>query len=175
MLEPFCPSDLPMRSFDSLGEFLRMDNIYTGSMFITSDGHIGFEASPYRTAVNPSGFHIEITCSPKPCIDRGWIWKCKQQKKEGKCKKNWVSKNCQSTCNKCRSSTTQSNLPQQDFSMETTTTTTTKLRSWGGNFISHTWFWSDNWTFFKFFKENRPKTVVRQNPKSLQIDPNLID
>ena len=142
MLEPFCPSALPMRSFDSLGEILRMDNLYPGSMFIASDGHIGFEASPYRMHhVNASSFHIEITCSAKPCIDRWSSWLCKQKKAEGKCKENWmfhlwIWKNCKSTCNKCNSSTTQSNLPQQDFSMETTTTT--KLRSWGGNFISHT-------------------------------------
>ena len=137
MVEPFCPSiPPPMRSFDSLGGILRMDNPNPGSIIIASDGHIGFEADSY--GMGGMGFEIKYECPVKePCEDIKSAKWCKKQKKKGKCKKASVWKKCQSTCEKCDSKLG-GILPQDNVSMKTKATTTTKLRSLGGNSISHT-------------------------------------
>ena len=113
-----------------------MDNIYPGSMFIASDGNIGFESSPYGTG--GMGFEIKYECPvEEPCEDiKSKKW-CKKQKKKGKCKKASVWKKCQSTCEKCDLQL-RGNLPQHNSAMETKATTDTEMRSYGGNFISHT-------------------------------------
>ena len=136
MVEPFCPSTPPMRSFDNLRGILRMDNPYPGSMFIASDGNVAFSSESY--GMGGMGFEIKYECPVKePCEDINSAKWCKKQKKKGKCKKASVWKKCQSTCEKCDSKL-RSNLQEDNFSMKTKATTTTKLRSWGGNSISHT-------------------------------------
>ena len=125
MLEPFCPSTPPLRSFDS-----------QSTMIVASNGTIVFEASP--NSMGGMGFEIKYECPVKePCEDINSAKWCKKQKKKGKCKKASVWKKCQSTCEKCDSKL-RSNLQEDNFSMKTKATTTTKLRSWGGNSISHT-------------------------------------
>ena len=136
MVEPFCPSTPPMRSFDNLRGILRMDNPYPGSMFIASDGNVAFSSESY--GMGGMGFEIKYECPVKePCEDIKSAKWCKKQKKKGKCKKASVWKKCQSTCEKCDSKL-RSNLQEDNFSMKTKAGTTTKLRSWGGNSISHT-------------------------------------
>ena len=118
MLEPFCPSAPPMRSFDSLGGILRIDGIYTSStMLVASNGTIGFEASPY--SMGGMGFEIKYECPvEEPCEDiKSTKW-CKKQKKKGKCEVASVWKQCQSTCEKCDSKL-RGNLPQHNFAMKT--------------------------------------------------------
>ena len=98
MTEPFCPP--PMRSFDTLRGMLRMDSAYPASMFIASDGNIGFESNPY--SMGGTGFEIKYQCPVKePCEDIKSTKFCKKQKKKGKCKKASIWKKCKLTCNKC--------------------------------------------------------------------------
>ena len=136
LVEPHCPSTPPMRSFDSLGRILKMDNPNPGYMFIASGGNVGFSSDSY--SMGGMAFEIKYECPVvEPCEDiKSTKW-CKKQKKNGKCKKASVWKKCQSTCEKCDSKL-RSSLPQDNFSMKTKVPTTTKLRSWGGNFISNT-------------------------------------
>ena len=136
MVEPYCPSTPPMRSFDSLGRIVRMDNPNPGSMFIASDGRVGFSSDSY--SMGGMGFEIKYECPVKePCEDiKSKKW-CKKQKKKGKCKKASVWKKCKSTCEKCDLKL-RGNLPKHNSAMETKATTDTKMRSYGGNFISHT-------------------------------------
>ena len=137
MVEPFCPSAPPMRSFDSsLGGILRNDNPSPGSIFIASDGNVGFSSDSY--GMGGMGFEIKYECPVKePCEDIKSAKWCKKQKKKGKCKKASVWKKCQSTCEKCDSKL-RGNLPQDNFSMKTKATTTSKLRSQGGNCSCYT-------------------------------------
>ena len=136
MVEPYCPSTPPMRSYDSLGGIIRMDNPNPGSMFIASDGRVGFSSDSY--SMGGMGFEIKYECPVKePCEDiKSKKW-CKKQKKKGKCKKASVWMKCQSTCEKCDLKL-RGNLPKHNSAMETKATTDTKMRSYGGNFISHT-------------------------------------
>ena len=136
MVEPYCPSTPPMRSYDSLGGIIRMDNPNPGSMFIASDGRVGFSSDSY--SMGGMGFEIKYECPVKePCEDiKSKKW-CKKQKKKGKCKKASVWMKCQSTCEKCDLKL-RGNLPKHNSVMETKATTDTKMRSYGGNFISHT-------------------------------------
>ena len=114
---------------------LRNDNPSPGSIFIASDGNVGFSSDSY--GMGGMGFEIKYECPVKePCEDIKSAKWCKKQKKKGKCKKASVWKKCQSTCEKCDSKL-RGNLQEDNFSMKTKATTITKLRSWGGNSISH--------------------------------------
>ena len=133
IVEPFCPSAAPlMRSFgSSIKGILRNDNPSPGSIFIASDGNVGFSSDSY--GMGGMGFEINYECPVKePCEDIKSAKWCKKQKKKGKCKKASVWEKCQSTCEKCDSKL-RGNLPQDNFSMKTKATTTTKMRSQGGN------------------------------------------
>ena len=103
MLEPFCPSTPPLRSFDS-----------QSTMIVASNGTIVFEASP--NSMGGMGFEIKYECpaattttttttikttTKEPCEDiKSTKW-CKKQKKNGKCSTASVWKKCKSTCDKC--------------------------------------------------------------------------
>ena len=100
MTEPFCTPAPTVMSFESLEGILRMDSAYPGSMFIASDGNIGFSANPQ--GMGGLGFEIKYQCLVKePCEDIKSTKFCKKQKKEGKCKKASIWKKCKLTCNKC--------------------------------------------------------------------------
>jgi hypothetical protein len=106
MLEPFCPSTPPLRSFDS-----------QSTMIVASNGTIVFEASP--NSMGGMGFEIKYECpaattttttttkttitttTKEPCEDiKSTKW-CKKQKKNGKCSTASVWTKCKSTCDKC--------------------------------------------------------------------------
>ena len=100
MTEPFCTPAPTMMSLESLEGILRMDSAYPGSIFIASDGIIGFSANPQ--GMGGLGFEIKYQCPvEEPCEDIKSAKYCKKQKKKGKCKKASVWKKCQSTCEKC--------------------------------------------------------------------------
>ena len=130
MLEPFCQSAPPMRSFDTSNTYL----------VVASNGTIRFEASP--NGMGGMGFEIKYECpaattttTPKPCKNiKAPKW-CKKQKKNGKCNVAYVWTKCRYTCEKCDSKLGD-NLPQHNFSMKTQAITTTK--PWGDDSISQT-------------------------------------